>query len=113
MKKINSDLSKEFELLKANAAIRSISDDIGKAAYILQNYCGEYEFTLTKLCESFNTSRPALKARIISIALGYTDHSLSKTKYLSPKHEQELAEMICFSQEIHDSCLLEEIPLIV
>ena len=107
------DIKTEFQLLLANADIRAIPDNVGRAAFILQNYCGELEFSLTNLCSFFNISRPALKARMASLCLGYTVHNKSKPRYLAPIHEETLAEFLCNQQIIHKTAILDELPLIV
>ena len=107
------DLKNEFQLLLASAEIRAISDNVGRAAFILQNYCGDLKFSLTELCSFFNIGRPALKARIISLCLGYIKHDKKKPRYLAPIHEQRLAEILGSKQGKHKTAIFDELPLIV
>lgn len=110
---LSSEIKNEFQLLVASAEIRDIVDDVGKAAYILQNYIGELQSSLTELCSYFNISRPALKARMKSLCLGYTKHDKAKPRYLAPIHEQRLAAILCAHQNFLKSAILQELPLIV
>lgn len=108
-----SDVEAELKLLCATSEIRAIPDEPGKAAYVLQNYCGDLEISQTSLSHFFDISRAELKGRLVSIFMGYTSHGYSKPKYLAPIHEQRLAEYICHQQEIHKSELLADVDDLV
>jgi len=78
-------------------------DGLSRAAYILQT-CMEAEgLTKRDLYQYFNINRKLLMRRLWSMLLGYTSHSVSKTKYLAEKFEKELAEKIRLKTEQHDS----------
>jgi hypothetical protein len=89
--------------------LKNIVAPIDKAVYLSRKYMGEKEISLTTICKYFNISRWRLKLSTWSVLTGYTDHSKSKTRYLAPKYEGELAEKIIDAEISHKSMTKDEI----
>lgn len=113
MNLLSKEKKREFQHLLATPELRSIANDVTKAAFVLQNYIGEFEFSQTEICAFFCISRQTLKNRMKAIALGHTCHSHHNTKYLAPCHERRLVDMIQLAASVNKSKALEEIPEMV
>lgn len=88
--------------------LRNIVNPIDKAVYLSQNCVDLDKISLTVICNHFRISRATLKARTWSILLGHIDHEKTKTRYLAPKYESELAEKIIDSEISHKSMIKDE-----
>lgn len=113
MKILKKSVKSELSYLKCTPEVRAIPNDVSKAAYILENYIGDVEFSMTELCSFFCISRESLKKRMKAIALGHTYHSHHNSKYLAPVHEQRLVDMIVTSHAQNNSKALDDIPIFV
>ena len=89
--------------------LKDIAAPIDKAIYLSQNYMGEEEISLRTICKYFNISRCRLKLSTWSALTGHTNHGKTKTRYLAPKYESELAEKIIDSELSHKSMIKDEI----
>jgi len=78
-------------------------DDLSKAVFILRNCMETENLTKKDLFEFFNINKGKLKRRLWSELQGYTYETRAKTKYLSEKHEQLLAEKITSKTIAHES----------
>jgi len=78
-------------------------DDLSKAVYILQNCLEAERLTKDDLCNYFGIQRVNLMRRLWSELLGFSACDIGKTKYLSPKYEQELSEFIAEKTRNHSS----------
>jgi len=94
--------------LKGLQQFRYLSDDVTRGAFILLHYCGEIEISVRQISRSFHISR-SLQRRVKSILEGHTDHSLKKTRYLSPFHEARLAELIKCREDKRESFYEDDI----
>jgi len=110
---ISSDVNAELSSLKTTAELRGIPENEEKVIFILQNYDGDFVFTLTELCAFFDVNRRTLQRRMASIFLGYSDHSQNKIRYLAPVHDDSIAEIIVKHDNSLKAIDVDEIPAMV
>ena len=84
----------EIKRFCGNSEVREIEDTVDKAIWFLENYSGEVEISNNALCKYFKIDHKTLQKRMWSHLLGYKGKEHSKSRYLSPFHEQVLAEKI-------------------
>ncbi len=104
---MNSDQQLFIQRLCGTSELRNIEEKFNKAVYLDRNYVGEEELSKSKLCKFFGVSRSQLRKRTWSILCGHTIHDEKKPRYLAPKYEAELCEMIT-QAEIAQKCMTKE-----
>ena len=100
------DHKKELHDICTTGEIRLISDKTDKAVYILCHDIGEKKIPKETICEYFEITRNTLQKRLWSTLLGHTKHSVKEPRYLSPKHERELADQLDLDNKICSDILL-------
>ena len=104
---MNGDQTKLIERLCGTVELRQISDKLDKAVYLDRNYAGEEELSKTQICKYFDISRKQLQKRTWSLLCGHMSHEQNKTRYLAPKYEAELCEIIT-EKEISQNCMTKD-----
>jgi len=92
-----------------NAEVRAIGDDVEKAVFIIFNFFQDSDFSITSLCNALSISRHTLKNRLMSFFSGYTEHELTKPRYLAPIHEEKLAEAVINSEDKKESLSKDDV----
>jgi hypothetical protein len=93
--------------LSGTGEVRNINEKIKKAVYLDRNYAGEEELSKTQICKYFGISRSQLQRRTWSILCGHMVHDEKKPRYLAPRYEAELCEIIT-EAEIAQKCLTKD-----
>jgi hypothetical protein len=106
---MSSDQAILIQRLCGTVELRGIYEKLNKAVYLDRNYAGEEELSKTQLCKFFGVSRAQLQRRTWSILCGHTIHHEKKPRYLSPRYEAELCEIITEAEISHRSMTKDEI----
>jgi hypothetical protein len=104
---MNSDQQSLIQRLCGTVGLREIDGKINKAVYLDRNFAGEEDLSKTQLCKFFGISRAQLQRRTWSILCGHTVHDEKKTRYLAPRYEADLCEIIT-EAEISQKCLTKD-----
>jgi hypothetical protein len=104
---MDSDQQLLIQRLCGTVEVRKIDEKPNKAVYLDRNYAGEEELSKSQICDFFGVSRSQLRKRTWSILCGHAIHDEKKPRYLAPRYEAELCEMIT-QAEIAQKCMTKD-----
>ena len=104
---MNSDQHLLIQRLCGTVELRETDEKLNKAVYLDRNYAGEEELSKRAICKFFGVSSSQPRKRTWSILCGHAIHDEKKPRYIAPRYEAELCEMIT-QAEISQKCMTKD-----